>query len=279
MSERRPPRQTRTKLLSDSHGKPCELRGRLAKPSASGTTDVGRSRAHNEDRFLVAGGARLVAVADGMGGHEAGEVAAEMLLDALARFDFHPDDEPTAATARLVSVAEEANARIHAAAHAGSGKKGMGTTLVAGLFVRDVVVVAHAGDSRAYLLRGRKFDRLTRDHSLREAANPDGKMPKEILETIPANVILRAIGTTPRVEVETSVVSLEPGDRLLFSSDGLTGMVSDRALATILSARGDRETALEELVRSANAAGGDDNITAVIVDIESISVRMDIDVM
>jgi serine/threonine protein phosphatase PrpC len=231
---------------------------------------VGRHRSHNEDRFLVSSDARIVAVADGMGGHSAGEVAAQMALDALVeQFITCADEAPRDATARLVRAITAANERVITAGQSEAGRRGMGTTIAAAAFTGEVAVIAHVGDSRVYLLRGDTLSRLTCDHSLLEQTiKVRGPLSPEARAEIPTNVILRALGVSILVEVETSVVALEPGDRLLFCSDGLSGMVVDEALRAILSAARDRDVALTELIRSANAAGGEDNITAIVVDVE-----------
>jgi serine/threonine protein phosphatase PrpC len=243
---------------------------RRVKPLAAGATDVGRHREHNEDRFLIATDHRLVAVADGMGGHSAGEVAAQLALDALVQeFVTYADEAPAATIPRLVRAVTAANERVYSGAQNGLGKPGMGTTLVVGTFARDVAVIAHVGDSRAYLLRQGKLSRITCDHSLVEQTmKANGALSPEALAEIPTNVILRAIGVRPLVDVEINVVEMARGDRLLFCSDGLTGMVADGALQAILGAATERPVAANELIRSANAAGGADNITAIIVDFE-----------
>jgi serine/threonine protein phosphatase PrpC len=240
------------------------------KPRAAGATDVGRYREHNEDRFLISTDHRLVAVADGMGGHSAGEVAAQLALDALAlEFVTYGDEDPSGTKPRLVRAVTAANERVYSGAQSGLGRHGMGTTLVVGAFTRKAAVIAHVGDSRAYLLRNGTLARITRDHSLVEhATKSSGGLSPEELAEIPTNVILRAIGISPLVDVEINVVDVLRGDRLLFCSDGLSGMVADGALQAILSAAVERPTASNELIRSANAAGGVDNITAVIVDFE-----------
>jgi protein phosphatase len=243
---------------------------RRVKPSAAGKSDVGRVRDHNEDRFLVSSDSRLVVVADGMGGHSAGEVAAQIALDTMAEhFMTCADEVPSDTTARIVRAITAANERIRAAAEIQTERRGMGTTIAAAAFTRDIAVVAHVGDSRIYLLREGELKRLTWDHSLLEQTiKIRGPQTPEALAEIPTNVILRALGVGILVEVETNVVDVRPGDRLLFCSDGLSGMVADEALRAILGALPDRDLALEELIRSANAAGGVDNITAVLVDLE-----------
>ena len=204
-----------------------------------------------------------------MGGHSAGEVASTLALETLVEH-FAPfgDEAPSGTKPRLVRAITAANERVRSAPESGIGRAGMGTTIVCAAFTRNVAVLAHVGDSRAYLLRKGSLSRLTRDHSLQEHhAKHNGATPEALAE-IPSNIILRAIGASPLVEVEVNFVDVGPGDRLLFCSDGLSGMVADGALQAILAAAEDRTTAANELIKSANAAGGEDNITALIVDIE-----------
>ena len=241
------------------------------KLAAAGITDVGRQREHNEDRFVVAHGGRLVAVADGMGGHNAGEVAAALAIEGLLE-RFQPVEREGASdvSLRLAEAIRHANARVRAAAAAKRALRGMGTTIVAAAFGGGAAAIAHAGDSRAYLLRRGALLRLTRDHSLREAmaALPAARdLTPDELEAVPGNVILRALGSADDIAIETSIVELEDKDRLLLCSDGLSGMISDGALQTLLVACPDQSAALTELIRFANEAGGDDNVTAVLVDV------------
>ena len=239
--------------------------------AADGLTDVGRQREHNEDRFVVAHGGRLVAVADGMGGHNAGEVAASLAIEGLiARFSPDVREGASEVSVRLAEAIRHANARVRAASAAKRALRGMGTTIVAAAFGRGAAAIAHAGDSRAYLLRRGALLRLTRDHSLREAmaALPAARdlSPDEIA-AVPGNVILRALGSADDIAIETSILELEAKDRILLCSDGLSGMMSDGAIQSVLVACPERTKALAELVRFANEAGGADNITAVLVDV------------
>jgi len=204
-----------------------------------------------------------------MGGHSAGEVASTLTLETLVEhFAPYGDEAPSGTKPRLVRAITAANERVRSAPDSGIGRHGMGTTIVCAAFTRNVAVLAHVGDSRAYLLRKGVLSRLTRDHSLQEHHAKNNGATPEALAEIPSNIILRAIGASPLVEVEINFVDVGPGDRLLFCSDGLSGMVADGALQAILGAAEDRTTAANELIKSANAAGGEDNITALIVDIE-----------
>jgi protein phosphatase len=231
---------------------------------SAGISDVGRERDLNEDRYLVASEGRLVAIADGMGGHNAGDVAASLAIATLESWiaDTEAPDAPG-----LAAALRAANARIHAASLAETGLRGMGTTIVAALFESGRVDVAHAGDSRLYLFRGGLLEPITRDHSLREAARARHDLTETEFELLPDNVILRALGVEPRVELEEQSAEVEPGDRFLLCSDGLSGMIDDRAIGRILGAFTARERALEELIGAANEAGGADNVTAVLTDV------------
>jgi protein phosphatase len=232
--------------------------------ASAGLSDVGRERDHNEDRFLVTGGGRLVAIADGMGGHSAGDVAASLAVETLGRWIERAEspDAPGLATAL-----HEANTRIHAASLADASLRGMGTTIVAALFRSGQVDVAHAGDSRLYVFRAGLLEPITRDHSLREDARARHHLTPAEIDLLPDNVILRALGVRPEVELEQESAEAEPGDRFLLCSDGLWGMIDDTAIGRILGAFTSRERALQELIRSSNEAGGEDNVTAIITDV------------
>jgi serine/threonine protein phosphatase PrpC len=231
---------------------------------SAGASDVGRERDLNEDRFLVGGRGRLVAIADGMGGHNAGDVAASFAVETLEQW-IDGVDSPDAAG--LATALRTANARIHGASLAEPALRGMGTTIVAALFQSGQVDLAHAGDSRLYVFRGGFLEPITRDHSLREAARAKHNLTPAEFDLVPDNVILRALGMGPEVEIEEQSAEVEPGDRFLLCSDGLWGMIDDTAIGRILGGFTSRERALEELIRSANEAGGEDNVTAVITDV------------
>ncbi len=223
-------------------------------------TDVGRGRPANEDTFLVDHDDRLYAVADGMGGHRAGEVASATAIDALqAAF---------AGGAALDEAVEAANAAVFEMASANLDMRGMGTTLTAAALLDDHrVLLGHVGDSRAYLMRDGAVTRITEDHSLVEQLVREGRLSPEEASSHPQKAIItRALGIDPEVEVDTYPVDLRPGDRLLLCSDGLTNMVADTAIAGILSRQPDPQQAAEQLVDMANDAGGDDNITVVVID-------------
>jgi protein phosphatase len=226
---------------------------------------VGRQRPGNEDAYLVR--PPLYAVADGMGGAQAGEVASQLAVAVLAELlaETPPDDESAAAL--LAEAAAEANSRIYAAASADTARSGMGTTLTALLLRDDHALLAHIGDSRAYLLRGDTLTQLTQDHSLVAEMVRDGRLAADEARLHPYRSILsRALGTESEAEVDELQVDLLPGDVLLLCSDGLSGPVPTDRLHKGLAA-GDPEKAARRLVDEALRQGGPDNVTVVVVQI------------
>ncbi len=223
-------------------------------------TDVGRIRSGNEDAFLVVDDATLVAVADGMGGHQGGEVASataiEVLRDGVGRGDTIAD----AITAANDAVYEKAAQDI--------GLRGMGTTLTAGRLDGSTLVIGHVGDSRAYLLRGGDLRQVTADHSVIAELIAAGALTEdEALVDPRRSMITRALGIDDSVDFDVLTVDLDPGDRLLLCSDGLTTMIRDDAIREILTTHADRDDAADALVAAANDAGGADNITVVVADV------------
>jgi protein phosphatase len=227
-------------------------------------TDVGRQRQGNEDNFFVR--APLFVVADGMGGAQAGEVASEMAVRS-----FRGGLPDGAATEGLVRVIESANQAIHERSRAEEQRAGMGTTVTAAYVAEDEVVVAHVGDSRAYLLRDSELVRLTRDHSLVDELFRQGKITEEQIEHHPQrSVITRALGPEPHVQVDVDRFPARAGDVFLLCSDGLTSMVPEKQLLPLLTEASSLEAAGKELIASANAAGGRDNITVVLFRLEAV---------
>ena len=225
-------------------------------------TDIGCLRDHNEDSLVVA--PPLFAVADGMGGHAAGEVASEIAVNVLAeRAPAHPDPEA------LGRAVEEANRAIIVAAHEGRGREGMGTTMTAAMLEGERLIIAQVGDSRAYLLHQGKLQQLTRDHSLVAMMVEAGQLTSEEARVHPRrSVITRALGTDPSTKPDLYEIDVEAGDRLLLCSDGLYGMVEDPAIQAIMTRTADPQRCASQLVNEAIAAGGNDNVTVVVVDIE-----------
>ena len=221
-------------------------------------TDTGRQRNANEDAYFAR--EPLFAVADGMGGAQAGEVASR-----LAAESFEPVDRgKESPEAYLRAIARTANARIHRLAEADSSRSGMGTTLTAALLEDDEVSFAHVGDSRAYVFRNGELKLLTSDHSLVEELRRQGRLTDEQAEDHPQrSIITRALGPERDVEVDTMTYRARPGDIYLLCSDGLTTMVREERIAATLADAESLDDAVSSLVREANEAGGRDNITVV----------------
>jgi protein phosphatase len=224
-------------------------------------TDIGRVREGNEDSYLV--DEPLFAVADGMGGHKGGDVASQLALETLeAAF--------REGTLPLAEQLRDANNAVFARSQEDSAVSGMGTTLTAVVVDAGELHLAHVGDSRAYLLRAGQLRQLSEDHTLVQRMVKSGEITAAEAEVHPhRNVLTRALGTEPDVEVDEEDVALLDGDRLLLCSDGLTGMVTEEQILAILSAAPDPQDAADRLVRAANRAGGVDNITVVVIDVEA----------
>jgi protein phosphatase len=225
-------------------------------------TDLGRQRQGNEDSLFVR--APLFVVADGMGGAQAGEVASEMAVRAFE--GGLPDEAPAEG---LVQIVRAANRRIHERSRNERGRAGMGTTLTAAyLTTGDEVIVAHVGDSRAYLLRDGDLVRLTHDHSLVGELVARGKLTEEQAESHPQrSVITRALGPEPDVEVDLEAFQARAGDIFLLCSDGLCDMVEDEDIAMTLQTlgKGNLKLAAQHLVQMANDNGGRDNVSVILV--------------
>lgn len=230
---------------------------------SAGVTDTGRKRRRNEDTFVLA--PPLFAVADGMGGAQAGEVASKLAAASLEG----------AAPGRLrgeqgvAALIREANRRVFERARQDPTASGMGTTLTLALVEDSRVVIGHVGDSRAYLVRSGALEQLTDDHSLVNELMKSGRLSPEEAETHPQrSVITRALGTDPEVDADTFAVGAQEGDVFLLCSDGLTSMVADDAILSVLERhRGDLRQATRALVEAANRGGGEDNITVVAFEI------------
>jgi PPM family protein phosphatase len=222
-------------------------------------TDTGRQRHANEDSYYAK--APLFAVADGMGGAQAGEVASRI---AAGAFEQGPLDDDASAEGQLEGIAQEANREIHKLAQEDASRAGMGTTLTAAMVQDDEVSLGHVGDSRAYLLRNGELKRLTKDHSLVEELRRQGRLTEEQAEEHPQrSIITRALGPEPSVNVDTMTFPARDGDVFLLCSDGLTTMVSDEQIREILTGSKNLRAAVNKLVEAANRGGGRDNITAV----------------
>jgi PPM family protein phosphatase len=232
--------------------------------SLTGTTDVGRVREANEDDFLV--GTSIVAVADGMGGHLAGEVASHTALEPVKALDGTVFDDHETAIDALREAVIRANETVSKMAEDEPTYRGMGTTLTAALIEGRRLHVAHVGDSRAYLLRHGELAQITDDHTLVQHLIDEGQITREEATTHPQrSIITRAIGVSRDIEVDAVSIELEPGDQILLCSDGLTGVVGDADIAAELLRGDDPDETLQRLVAAANAGGGPDNITAVLL--------------
>jgi protein phosphatase len=245
---------------------------------AIGLTHVGRQRQHNEDSFLVSDEARLYLVADGMGGHAAGEIASKIAVDSISEFIVHTkeddgtwphayDEHYGRATNRLMAALRLANTRVLEAMRKDARLRGMGTTIVAALADDGKMSVAHVGDSRAYLVRNGEMMRLTNDHSWVFEQVQAGMLTEAEAEKHPLrNVITRALGGALSVTPDASEVEAQSGDVYLLCSDGLTGMVpEDEILRVVSENSSDLERACQKLIDMANERGGLDNVTAILV--------------
>jgi PPM family protein phosphatase len=223
-------------------------------------TDTGRQRHANEDSYFAR--APLFAVADGMGGAQAGEVASRIAAGTFEKRGQVSAEEP--AEGQLEQLAQAANREIHQLAQQDSSRAGMGTTLTSALVRGDEVSFGHVGDSRAYVLRDGQLKRLTKDHSLVEELRRQGRLTEEEAEEHPQrSIITRALGPEPSVNVDTMTFTAKDGDVFLLCSDGLTTMVSDDEIQRILVEARSLRSAVNKLVDAANRGGGRDNITAV----------------
>jgi protein phosphatase len=228
-------------------------------------SDTGRRRRRNEDNYVVA--PPLFAVADGMGGAQAGEVASQLAASALEA----GDSDGLEGTQKIDALIQEANRRIFDRASTDPTASGMGTTMTVALVEGMTVAIGHVGDSRAYLVRGDQMEQLTEDHSLVNELMKSGKLSEEEAQVHPQrSVITRAVGTDPDVDVDGFTIEAEEGDVILICSDGLTDMVGDEEILEHLHAnRDDLEKAVKALVAAANRGGGEDNITAVAFQVSS----------
>jgi protein phosphatase len=261
-------------------------------------TDLGRSREHNEDRFLVADLTRkaaslqphvrqhdigdrgtLFVVADGMGGAAAGELASQMATDTIYAHllkAWHDEDEatPQRFAYRLKEAVEVANSSIHAHAKAHPEVRGMGTTTTAAGVLQDHLYLTQVGDSRAYLVRGGEAYQLTKDQSLMQRLVEAGELTEEeASRSERKNIILQALGPDPKVKVDLTHQEVRRGDTLVLCSDGLTGQVRKDEIARIVSSAPDLSAACDQLVALANDRGGPDNITVVLARFDGDGLR------
>lgn len=234
-------------------------------------TDQGKVRNHNEDAggvFTNDVGQVLAVVADGMGGHRAGDVASEMATSHLHKEWQKADilQKPEQAEEWLGNVIQSVNDEIRSHANEHEECFGMGTTVVAAVCTENFVTVAHIGDSRCYFASEYGFKQLTEDHSLVNELVRSGQISSEEAEHHPRkNVLLKALGTEYDVNADIQTIVFEPNDRLLLCTDGLTNKVSDEELAELSNYEGDWENFCQSMIQTANERGGEDNITLAIV--------------
>ncbi|MCA9586604.1 MAG: Stp1/IreP family PP2C-type Ser/Thr phosphatase [Myxococcales bacterium] len=249
---------------------------------ATGASDVGLQREHNEDSFVVLKEYDLYVVADGMGGHRAGDVASKLATETISEFfkstanddvtwPFHFDTNLSEEENRLLTGIRVANRQIFERSARSREYHGMGTTVVGAMFSprKGRMYIGHVGDSRCYRVRDGKIQQLTRDHSLINdylLAMPD--LTEEQRSELPKNVITRALGMQDQVVVDLQHDDPEPGDVYVLCSDGLSGMVTDEEILKIVRNSTDIRDACTQLITRANEHGGEDNITALLVQIE-----------
>ncbi|WP_348710177.1 protein-serine/threonine phosphatase PrpC [Bacillus subtilis] len=237
-------------------------------------TDTGKIRQHNEDDAGIFKGKDefiLAVVADGMGGHLAGDVASKMAVKAMGEKWNEAETIPTAPSECekwLIEQILSVNSKIYDHAQAHEECQGMGTTIVCALFTGKTVSVAHIGDSRCYLLQDDDFVQVTEDHSLVNELVRTGEISREDAEHHPRkNVLTKALGTDQSVSIDTRSFDIEPGDKLLLCSDGLTNKVESTELKDILQSDSAPQEKVNLLVDKANQNGGEDNITAVLLEL------------
>ena len=227
-------------------------------------TDPGRRRRRNEDAYVCE--PPLFAIADGMGGAQAGEVASRLAAAALRESGVEAGGEE-----RIFDLIQEANRRVYDRSSTDPTTSGMGTTITVALVENGSVAFGHVGDSRAYLIRNQKMEQITEDHSLVNELMKSGKLSREEAEAHPQrSVITRALGTDPDVDVDTFTIAAQAGDVFLLCSDGLTDMLGEDEIFDLVERnRDDISAALRALVKAANRRGGEDNITVVSFEIAS----------
>ncbi|MGH2689324.1 MAG: Stp1/IreP family PP2C-type Ser/Thr phosphatase, partial [Actinomycetota bacterium] len=220
-------------------------------------TDIGRARKANEDSMLVA--PPLFAVADGMGGHSAGDVASQTAVAVLKEAAAHGQS--------LAASVREANREVFGRSEADKALAGMGTTMTAIVAGGERIEIAHVGDSRAYQFRNGRLNRLTIDHTVMERLVRQGRIrPEEARHHPQRSVLERALGVDAEVEVDLQTIDARPGDRFLLCTDGLTGMLDENRIREVLSEEADPAAASGRLVAEAVAAGGHDNVSVIVVD-------------
>jgi protein phosphatase len=245
---------------------------------SAGFTHVGMKREINEDSYSIAESERLFITADGMGGHNSGEIASKIAIETITNFfkatsldeeltwPYNIDAGLSMAENRLMVSIKLANSRIYEISRKNVSFTGMGTTIVAAYLEDETLYIGHVGDSRAYRLRENKLTQLTEDHSLLNQAKKYRRMTDEEIANFPQkNVIIRALGIKEEVEVDLLRHHVQSGDLYLFCTDGLSGMAPDDEIMQILRAHKDLKLAANMLIQAANSHGGKDNITVVLL--------------
>lgn len=234
-------------------------------PVFYGGTDTGRQRSHNEDCFRITLDDNVAILADGMGGHNAGEVASELAAN-TAQFILS-QTKGVNVTERLETAIQAAHNSVLEKAAESPRYHGMGTTIVAALLNNQTLHYAHIGDSRLYQWRKNKLTALTNDHSLQQELIRKGVPPEEAAKQVGRNVLTRAIGLEGELNIDHGQVTVQSRDRYLLCSDGLYEMLSDADIADLLLQNTDIRNCCETLIEQANAEGGKDNITVILIDI------------
>jgi protein phosphatase len=230
-------------------------------------TEVGLVRKKNEDSICVIPHLAFFAVADGMGGHQAGEVASRMAVESVVRQLGSGGIEQI--DKNLVEGVHLANSRVYAASRNNAYYRGMGTTLTAAVVRKKELILVHVGDSRAYIIKGLEIYPLTEDHSVVQEMIRSGGLTRQEARSHPyRNVLTRALGTDPSVEVDLVRANLEKGDILLLCTDGLTGLVEDDEIMRLARSAAGPEEVVKSLVAEALNRGGDDNISVIAVEID-----------
>ena len=244
---------------------------------AAGLTDIGKVRSINQDSFHLMEDKKIYIVADGMGGHAAGDqasrIAVKTITEILSTYDFDTEEFASDDSGSGMSIEEliryalqEANEQILLASMSNQHLQGMGTTAIVGVEYRGSIFVGHIGDSRTYLVRNQQLSQITEDHSVVQQLVKAGAISEEEAQVHPyKNVITRCLGMQANVEPDTVELVLQTGDRILMCSDGLSNMVTNKVMEEIVNAHTDAKEAAQQLIDLANENGGTDNITVVLL--------------
>ena len=236
----------------------------------AGRTHTGLVREINQDSFLVLDlpeqNALAVVLADGMGGHNAGELASSLAVEYAAEQAKEKDFTGKNCASQITRIMDEANKLVYSKSLQDIAHVGMGTTMIMAVVTDSEINIGHVGDSRVYILRKGELERITTDHSLVEELLQSGAITTEEAENHPSkNVITKALGCEPKINIDNYKRKIENGDKMLLCSDGLTNMVKEQEIRTVLTGTKDPEEAVDKLIEKANNYGGEDNVTAVAV--------------